>query len=283
MKRDNIIGKEIVVKFEGGECENYIPRIKRVEIIRRCPEWWAVAKCWGREKIRGTWQDKYVLEELSNPFTIDGLEGWKTWPEKSKKIGQIYGKGEDENGREIKSARSLTIEDINQLLGITIDWDKGIVRIDDKIVYFNENLGQVVNYWQKELKTKKELVNNMYSLTEITKREIELLTTPKDRWDNDNLRTNILGSTYMGNLELGVYILTNQEVTPVKLFSLYGNEEYLVSGRIRPVIFFESEDQKTLEEEAKEIMELIKEKVKIGLPEKVKKDFADIIEILRRE
>lgn len=50
MKRDNIIGKEIVVKFEGGECENYIPRIKRVEIIRRCPEWWAVAKCWGREK-----------------------------------------------------------------------------------------------------------------------------------------------------------------------------------------------------------------------------------------
>ena len=288
MKQDTIIGKELVIEFEGGEYEIDGSRSGCPTKVISIPPKKVIAECWGRKEIGGTWYDKYVLKEISPMFNVAGITGWKNWQEESIKIAQIYRRGKDENGREIQGVLSLAIEDIKELLGITVDMSKGIVRKDDRIIYFNENLGKESKELQEKLQAEQEVVIDYYSLEKIDKKELDKISGGERYF---------LGSAAVSEDGLEIYIVDPVGgITAYTLYNVYNKAEYTYLQGIRPVLFFKSEDQYQLEEKVEEVKNLLEKRVK-GIkknwepaklkarfkPERVKSDLNEIIEILKRD
>lgn len=79
----------------------------------------------GKKKGKnGKWYEKYTLktipEELSN-FRLEGKLAFKNLIEELDAISQIL-QGRAEDGREILYSRSINIEDVNEILGVVVDY-----------------------------------------------------------------------------------------------------------------------------------------------------------------
>lgn len=95
----------------------------------------------GREEGKdGRWYEKYTLktipEELKN-FILEGQRGFNYLIEELNKISEIL-QGTAEDGRKILYPRSIKIEDINEILGVVVDFQ-------NRQVYQKSNPSENIN------------------------------------------------------------------------------------------------------------------------------------------
>ena len=95
----------------------------------------------GREEGKdGRWYEKYTLktipEELKD-FRLEGQRGFNYLIEELNKISEIL-QGTAEDGRKILYPRSINIEDINEILGVVVDFK-------NRVVYQESNPSKNIN------------------------------------------------------------------------------------------------------------------------------------------
>ena len=139
------IGKtEVVIYPEGGHCYTSLKtkngHKNQVYDSSNFPEI-LTAVFIGRKKGKdGKWYEKYTLksipEELKE-FYLRGKLGFVNLIEELDAISQIL-QGRAEDGRKILYSRSINIEDVNEILGVVVDFK-------NKIVYQKDNPSKDIN------------------------------------------------------------------------------------------------------------------------------------------
>ena len=147
MKNDNEnIGKELLIKFDR-DLQYICPKKRNGEEDQKffSYEIPRILACqyWGREKIGDIWYDKYVPKYQTKPINIMKIIGWENWEREADNIIMQMFRGHAEDGRKIEYSRSLKIEDVNQLLGVIVDYENGKVHKEDKILYTSPELGKM--------------------------------------------------------------------------------------------------------------------------------------------
>ena len=102
----------------------------------------------GRKKGKdGKWYERYTLKTIPQEllyFSLYGKRGFENLIEELNKISEIL-QGTAEDGRKILYSRSINIEDVNEILGVVVDYkNKRIYQKNDpskdinKVVLFGE-------------------------------------------------------------------------------------------------------------------------------------------------
>ena len=218
----------------------------------------------GRKKGKdGKWYEKYTLEYIPDElygFELYGKRGFENSIEELDAISQIL-QGKAEDGRKILYSRSINIEDVNEILGVVVDYK-------NKIVYQKNNPAKDIN----ELK-------NFGLRRKIHPSEAEICSTIKYEFIKEN---QLESTAYCYNIALleisekrketvsGQYYLASRSVTvneynacfelgyvcggSVEAYDLFvsnGNEDSWFSG-VCPVFYLESNIQNEVIEEQQE-------------------------------
>lgn len=113
-----------------------------------------VCDYWGSESIEGIWYDKYVpTSEGTIYFYVNGSIGTKNILEILKDLSTSFTGGVIEDGKTIESklTRFVEIEDINELLGIKVDYRTGKVyqKKYGTVLYESDTMGK--NYLSDDI------------------------------------------------------------------------------------------------------------------------------------
>ena len=101
-----------------------------------------------KEGTDGKWYEKYTLKSIPkelNEFCLKGKLGFVNLIEELDAISQIL-QGTAEDGRKILYSRSINMEDVNEILGVVVDYkNKRIYQKD----YPSKNINELANFGKR--------------------------------------------------------------------------------------------------------------------------------------
>lgn len=166
---DEDIGKEILINFQEEISVSQINRNGDSDQIIATPEK-LIFQYLGMERIGDTVYEKYVSKQVCDFIKICGAIGWKNWNGESERLSQIFKRGMSDDGRKIEYVHLLNTDDINQLLGVKVDYTKGRVSSSGKLLYEDKTLGKSYKICKSEIKEAKKfdviLGNNFLKISD---------------------------------------------------------------------------------------------------------------------
>ena len=252
MKKEAIkIGKEVVVdikekvkcssikKRNGYQNQSFIgidlpPKIK--------------FQYWETEEINKRQYEKYVSKDfLVESFKISGMQGWEYGIREIDNLCRDFFIGKTANGRRIISSRALKIEDINKIVDLKLNYEKGIIYQRE---YPFDILGTLSSSKEINVKPflyKDEEIFYKYQLK-------DLITSSKIKRMICISKPYILSSSYVfrftscKDISVGFFGINKEnDIVKNELAIIEGGENINnatridLSGYIRPVIFLKKD------------------------------------------
>ena len=96
----------------------------------------------------GKWYEKYTLKSIPeelDTFNLYGKVGFENLIEELNKISEIL-QGKAEDGRKILYPRSINIEDVNEILGVVVDYENKRIYQKD---YPSKNIDELKNFGER--------------------------------------------------------------------------------------------------------------------------------------
>ena len=249
----------------------------------------------GREKGKnGKWYEKYTLktipEELKD-FRLRGKPGFTNSIKETNKISEIL-QGIAEDGRKILYPRSINIEDVNEILGVVVDFKNRVVyqkNNPSENISSSDTFGQrsilhlepeIYSSIDSEFIEEKEVKSTAYSyridnLEETNKRKEIVLINAEYHLASDFVYVNSRDVIFSSGM---VYTITGFTYAgAIALFDFYGIS-YFNYAAVRPVFYLEADKEQ--QETAELLEEIKKQQEKIT---EIKKDISNLEENLKKE
>ena len=296
MRKKLEIGDEIVIYPEKGHS------YKSFEIKNGCktqvydsskfPET-LIAVFMGREEDKdGRWYEKYTLKTIPKElkdFRLEGQRGFNYLIEELNKISEIL-QGTAEDGRRILYPRSIKIEDINDILGVVVDFQNRQVY---QIGISSGSINRESSFGTRRTILRSEQARCILKQYEFIKgNQIEstgYLYGIKDLRISEKRKEILLlnGPYHLASRSVNVYKYSihfcESYVWGVNTFTsteLFYSEGYECSldFAVRPVFYLEEE-----QEEAKSVEEIKKQQEKIAkMQEDLKKEEKELEKMLEK-
>ena len=146
------IGDEIVIYPEGGLCYTSLKTKNGFATqdfdSSNFPENLTAVFLGIKKGKDGKYYEMYTLKSMPlelKRFYLKGIEGFKNSIEELNAISQIL-QGRAEDGRKILYSRSINVEDVNEILGVVVDYKNKIVYQKD---YPSKNINNLFNFGKR--------------------------------------------------------------------------------------------------------------------------------------